>query len=185
VAGKFAVSRNTVREAFRILTNERLLAYEAHRGVAVRNLTSSDVREIYELRRLLELHAVELFAGRQDLLPPLAATLQAAEQAAGRDDWREVGTENLNFHCRLMDANDGDRVREFFGRLMTEMRLGFLALADPHQFHEPYLARNREIYTCLSAGKVPEAKELLEEYLTGAEGKVEAATEALDTASDG
>src|SRR5919198_3721561 len=48
------VSRNTIREAFRTLTGEHLLAYEAHRGVTVRWLTVDDITDIYRLRRMFE-----------------------------------------------------------------------------------------------------------------------------------
>src|SRR5262245_38912641 len=54
------VSRNTVREAFRTLTSEHLLTYEAHKGVMVRWLTADDVRDIYRLRRMFELGALDL-----------------------------------------------------------------------------------------------------------------------------
>ena len=40
------VSRNTVREAFRILIGEHLLTHEARKGVVVRKLSADDVRDI-------------------------------------------------------------------------------------------------------------------------------------------
>src|SRR6266849_7534052 len=58
MAASFGVSRNTVREATRILSLEGLLKRNAHRGVAVALLSLDDVAEIYQLRHLLEIPAV-------------------------------------------------------------------------------------------------------------------------------
>src|SRR6059036_4177693 len=58
LAASLGVSRNTVREATRILSLEGLLKRSAHRGVAVAQLSLEDVAEIYRLRHLLEIPAV-------------------------------------------------------------------------------------------------------------------------------
>src|SRR5258707_808947 len=48
------VSRNTLREAFRLLAHEHLLVHELNRGVFVRTLTKEDVVALYRVRRVLE-----------------------------------------------------------------------------------------------------------------------------------
>jgi DNA-binding GntR family transcriptional regulator len=58
------VSRNTLREAFRLLGHERLLVHQFNRGVFVRKLTVEDVRDLYQLRRILECGAVRRAAER-------------------------------------------------------------------------------------------------------------------------
>lgn len=54
IGGALGVSRNTLREAFRLLTHERLLIHELNRGVFVRVLTVEDVEDIYRTRALVE-----------------------------------------------------------------------------------------------------------------------------------
>src|ERR1700751_5478542 len=58
VSSSLGVSRNTMREAVRILAIEGLLKKNPHRGVAVAQLSLEDVQEIYHLRRMLEIPAV-------------------------------------------------------------------------------------------------------------------------------
>src|SRR2546430_13823742 len=58
LAASLGVSRNTMREATRILSLEGLLKRSIHRGVAVSQLSLKDVEEIYHLRRMLEIPAV-------------------------------------------------------------------------------------------------------------------------------
>src|ERR1700680_2260676 len=55
LAASLGVSRNTMREATRILSLENLLKRSIHRGVAVSQLSLKDVQEIYHLRRMLEI----------------------------------------------------------------------------------------------------------------------------------
>src|ERR1043166_157694 len=52
VKGALGVSRNTLREAFRLLTHERLLVHELNRGVFVRIVTVDDLNDIYRVRAL-------------------------------------------------------------------------------------------------------------------------------------
>ncbi|MGI8985956.1 MAG: GntR family transcriptional regulator, partial [Nocardioidaceae bacterium] len=45
------VSRNTLREAFRLLAHEGLLVHRLHRGVFVPELDEDDLVDLYRLRR--------------------------------------------------------------------------------------------------------------------------------------
>src|SRR4028118_1765356 len=47
------VSRNTLREAFRLLTHEGLLVHRLHRGVFVPELDEGDLVDLYTLRRAI------------------------------------------------------------------------------------------------------------------------------------
>ena len=55
VGSALGVSRNTLREAFRLLVHEGLAVAEFNRGVFVRRLTAADVVDLYRVRRLLSL----------------------------------------------------------------------------------------------------------------------------------
>jgi DNA-binding GntR family transcriptional regulator len=168
------VSRNTVREAFRTLTGEHLLTHEAHKGVIVRELTVDDVHDIYRLRRMLELSALDLaIEGQRELdVAEIGAMVTEAEVAAARELWMEVGTANLRFHAVIVDVHRSARIAEVFRRLMTELRLGFLAVTDPAGFHGAFLARNRRIHDHMAHGRLTEARAELAEYLDDAEGPV-------------
>ncbi|MEV5744528.1 GntR family transcriptional regulator [Microbispora rosea] len=58
IGNLLGVSRNTLREAFRLLSYENLLVHELHRGVFVRKLAAADVADIYAMRRILETASV-------------------------------------------------------------------------------------------------------------------------------
>jgi len=54
IAAEFGVSRVPLREAMRRLEGEGLIIFHANRGAFVAKLSARDIREIYELRMLLE-----------------------------------------------------------------------------------------------------------------------------------
>ena len=171
------VSRNTVREAFRTLMSEHLLVHEPHKGVTVSWLTADDVLDIYKIRRMFELSVLDLAVqGQLELakneLGEIGTLLAEAETAAANGDWAQVGTANLRFHGLLVEMHRSERINDTFRRLMTELRLGFLAHEDPASFHGPFLARNRRIYELIVTGELDDARKELGRYLDDAEQDV-------------
>jgi DNA-binding GntR family transcriptional regulator len=60
LAAELGVSRIPLRDAFRRLEAEGLIRIDGRRGARVATLSTDDVAELYELRRLLEVHCVRL-----------------------------------------------------------------------------------------------------------------------------
>src|SRR5438874_13166497 len=58
LAEKFGVSRIPVREALTRLAHEGLVRLEPRRGAFVGGVTSDDVHDLFELRRLVEIYAI-------------------------------------------------------------------------------------------------------------------------------
>src|SRR5262249_59707409 len=94
------------------------------------------------------------------------------EQAATGGDWVAVGTANLRFHQALVASHGSPRIDEVFQRLMTEMRLGFLAAPDAAAFHGPYHRRNQLLHRHFAAGQLDEARAELAAYLDDAAEQV-------------
>jgi DNA-binding GntR family transcriptional regulator len=170
------VSRNTLREAFRQLAQEGVLVHEFGRGVFVRTLSIDDVRDIYALRRILELAAVRnLPDAPDDALDAVRLAVESAEEAAGRADWFAVGTANMRFHQAISELTGSRRVREAVRRLLAELRLVFVVMDDLREFHEPYLKSNRELYELLAAGDASAAEAAMAAYFDTAEAQLLAA----------
>ncbi|MCX5241499.1 GntR family transcriptional regulator [Streptomyces prunicolor] len=165
IGGALGVSRNTLREAFRLLTHERLLVHELNRGVFVRVLSVEDVEDIYRTRRLVECAVVRGLGEPPYALEQLAAAVTEGQLASVEDDWKGVGTANIHFHRELVALAGSARTDELMRSVFAELRLAFHLVDDPKALHEPYLQRNRLILQALQANNPAEAEKLLAVYL--------------------
>ncbi len=168
IGGELKISRNTLREAFRILTHERLLLHEPYRGVSVRVLSLDDVVDLYRVRKVIECGAV---AGQWacEAVPQVAAAVDDGDAAVDRFDWQAVGTANIRFHQAIVGLAGSPRLDDLMRGILAELRLVFHVMADPRRFHEPYLTRNREIADLLLDGDRTGSATALGAYLDDAE----------------
>ncbi|MDX3754942.1 GntR family transcriptional regulator [Streptomyces mirabilis] len=186
IGGALGVSRNTLREAFRLLTHERLLVHELNRGVFVRVLTIEDVEDIYRTRTLVECAVVRGLGEPPYAVDDLAQAVADGQRAAGEGDWKGVGTANIHFHRELVALAGSDRTDELMRSVFAELRLAFHVVADPRRLHEPYLTRNHEILKTLRAGDRDGAERLLAVYLDDSlTGVVEAYARRVADAAQG
>ncbi|WP_218034289.1 GntR family transcriptional regulator [Acrocarpospora corrugata] len=168
LTAELEVSRNTLREAFRLLGHERLLEHKLNRGVYVRVLSPADVADIYRVRRMIEGAAVRRPDKDPIALTALRDAVADAERAAAEGRWLDVGTADLRFHQIIASLNGSQRVNAMMAQLLAELRLVFHAM-DPRVLHAPFLPRNRELLTLLESGRSAEAEHLLATYLDEAE----------------
>ncbi|MFI6209808.1 GntR family transcriptional regulator [Streptomyces sp. NPDC051041] len=165
IGGALGVSRNTLREAFRLLTHERLLVHELNRGVFVRVLTVGDVEDIYRTRALVECAVVRGLGAPPYDLAALREAVEEGRRAAREGDWKSVGTANIHFHRELVALAGSERTDELMRSVFAELRLAFHVVDEPRRLHEPYIARNQEILQALRAGDRAGAERLLSVYL--------------------
>ncbi|MGW0533688.1 GntR family transcriptional regulator [Streptomyces sp. NPDC003032] len=165
IGGALGVSRNTLREAFRLLTHERLLVHRLNRGVFVRVLTVEDVEDIYRTRRLVECAVVRGLGGPPFALDGVAGAVAGGVRAAAEKDWKGVSTANIHFHRELVALAGSARTDELMRSVFAELRLAFHVVDDPRRLHEPYLERNQRILATLRAGHAAQAERLLAAYL--------------------
>ncbi|WBU37880.1 GntR family transcriptional regulator [Homoserinibacter sp. YIM 151385] len=175
LTAELAVSRNTLRESFRILMHEGLLVRHPNRGVFVLEPGVADILDIYRVRRVIEGQAVRLAVPRHPAIRSAAEAVDAAERARDEDDWQLVGTMNMAFHAALVELADSERLTETFARLQAELRLAFTTLASPEFLHAPFIDENRVVVRHLQAGDMAAAADALDAYFTRSERTVLAA----------
>jgi len=175
LAESIGVSRNTLREAFRMLTKDGLLVHEANRGVFVASPSMGAIIDIYHVRRIIECQALRQAHVHHPATERMAAAVARARSAQQTHDWRAVGNANMDFHSAIVDLTDSPRLAAFFGNLAAELRLAFGLLANPQWLHAPYIEMNAAILAKLEAGQTEDAARQLESYLSQSERAVLAA----------
>lgn len=175
LAERLEISRNTLREAFRVLTQEGLLKHEPNRGVFVCVPDMASIIDIYRVRRFIECQALAKAYPRHPGALRMREAVTAAQRARAAQDWVAVGTGNMAFHTAIVELADSPRLSAFYGQLSAELRLAFGLLNDPEFLHGPYLEMNVAIVELLEEGKPAEATAALESYLVQSERTVLAA----------
>lgn len=131
MATELAVSRNTIREAARILEGESLVRYQMNRGIVVTEITAEDVRDIYAARSAVELAGVNALTANRDsaIYKNLADLVDRIESAHAKGDTAQVLEADRLFHAILVSAAGSPRLTRFHAQLQQEQRLA-LALAE-------------------------------------------------------
>ncbi|MDR5773391.1 MULTISPECIES: GntR family transcriptional regulator [unclassified Caballeronia] len=109
VAKRLNVSTTPVREAFRDLRAEGLVAIDPNKGVVTRELTAADVTEIYELRMVLEPMLAERACANasETSLAAAEAVHQTMCATTSSETWAIL---NEEFHQHLMGSETGTRL---------------------------------------------------------------------------
>jgi DNA-binding GntR family transcriptional regulator len=173
LASLLGVSRNTMREAIGILALEGLLRRSLHRGATVSQLSLHDVKEIYQLRRMLELPAV-LAAGdpAPDLLRELDNAVEQYEKAVKDWDWARAVTHDLHFHSLLIRFHGNKRLNSFYRNVIGELRVGMVLVDRSHDNPGALIPVHRKIYHLLSSGKLKQCAAALGQHLDDSESRL-------------
>jgi DNA-binding GntR family transcriptional regulator len=173
VAAELGVSRNTLREALRLLTSEGLVAQSPNRGVSVKTFTAVEVRDIYRTRRVLEAQAViESAVADDDFFAAMEAAVVAKEKAEDAQRWRDAGTASLHFHQTLVQVLGSHRINEFFRTLLAQLRLAWGASWSEEEFQRGWAVRDRELFELLRRGHRTQSVGVLLVYLEDSERQV-------------
>jgi DNA-binding GntR family transcriptional regulator len=146
LAAQFGVSNTPVREAMRQLSVEGLIQFDSYRGATVRAPTLDEVREVYELRLLLEpvamrkavqLITVETLTQARDLQQEMARTTDVGP-------WVLL---NRRFHGTLIAAARSPRLASIIAGLedvataqvALSIKADFRRLTDGNTEHQQIL----------------------------------------------
>lgn len=169
----YNASRNTIREALHQLDREGLATYVRHKGVMVRRLGLAEVRDLFTVRRTLELQAILTSRPlREYQSDRMLDALEAAELAQSREDWRALGTHGLHFHQHIVGLLRSPLFDEFFATVAAQMRLLFSLAPDEEHFQRPWIIRDRQIHDLLAAGQRQAAAEAMASYLDDSENRL-------------
>jgi DNA-binding GntR family transcriptional regulator len=172
-AASLGVSRNTMREATRILSLEGLLKKNAHRGVTVARLSLEDLAEIYQVRHLMEIPAV-LAASQAatDVFSELQSALEGYERSVREADWVRAVRFDLQFHTLLIRFHRNSRLESFYQKLIGELRMGMVLVDRRHDDPGALVPVHRKMYDLLTTGDLQECAGLLSQHLRDSEKRL-------------
>lgn len=128
LAEQLKVSRGSVREALLRLIDEGLARRDAFRSVEVTQLSASEVHDLFRVRKLIELNAVDCAgAATEAELAPLVRAGEAFAQAIRFGTTSEQNRTDLGVHTALVALCGSPRLTQLHAGLMSELELALSA----------------------------------------------------------
>ena len=170
LAQLFETSRIPVRESLRVLEYEGLVVSEPHRGFTVSVLDADEIDEIYDLRILLESHAVRMaipLLTAEDL-EELGGLYEAMVDAADADARLAVREQ---FYFRLYSITARPRLVALISRLRREVARSLRWMQVPHspahhaEFWDAVKANDADLAASVLAAHYRRIGALIRRYL--------------------
>ncbi|MCC6535046.1 MAG: GntR family transcriptional regulator [Burkholderiales bacterium] len=167
IATEFAVSRGPAREALRLLEKDGLITILARRGAMVTNLSADEVREIFEIRAVLNGlrdRSVAECEARKQLLPLLEAEVARLAQCARVPALGEQYVETVLQINRLLNrATPNRRLSSYLASLEQQTaRYSRLGLSTPERRRQS-VQRWQRLVKAIRAGDGAQAERIARE----------------------
>lgn len=170
IADVFEVSRTVVRQALNQLSRDRLVTLEPARGAFVATPSIEEARQVYEVRRLLEVGMVrQLAASLSDgQLAELRAHLASERAAVTRADISGRTRLLADFHVVLARLLGNEVLAELLADLLSRSQLIALMYQSTHSA-EHSQAEHDQIVDALARRDARAAARLMEQHITSVE----------------
>lgn len=147
VRRRFGISRAPLREALRLLAQQGLVEHLPRRGVRVATLSDGDVQELFELRDVLERHAVtKALPGAAGRLDGMRRELSAMEAAALSDDISAAADAHRRFHTELVRISGQSHLLSVYDTILLKLQLHMATnLRHEAELHDPLHGVHRHV----------------------------------------
>ncbi|MEY2475524.1 MAG: hypothetical protein QOG87_839 [Actinomycetota bacterium] len=169
LAAQFGVSKTPVREALRLLVQDGWVLVLPRKGYLIRPLGLDDLREVFQLREMLEPGFAGEAAWRAARrLDDMEAVRQAvADQRSARDDLDMALASAAAFHIRIATMGGNARAARIIENLVHEVtRLHYLMPnLESHINSKEELDAHDAIADAIEAGNQREASRAMRDHL--------------------
>ena len=160
LAQHFGVSRPPLREAMRVLARGGIVTSTPRRGFIVTTMSGDDVREIYDLRFVLERAAIELGVpvGDPRRLQPIRDAVDRMRQDAAQNDPDVMLDANSAFHSALIALPGNSRLIAAYATILEQLEMCMAINLRFRQklYKEPQdvVRRHEHLLALIEAGEV-------------------------------
>lgn len=157
IAERLGVSRAPVREAILQLSRESLLETQPHRGATVRSINEHMLREIAEVRVLLEGYVAADFSRRRDHpgIALLGQRLEMMRQAAQAEDHASLAAAHIDFHRTFLEHADNRVLQNLLSSLWGQSTTFLQVIHGRYikgDLQEIVVARHEELLDAILSG---------------------------------
>jgi DNA-binding GntR family transcriptional regulator len=167
LAGRFEVSATPVREAMLDLEKRGFVESVRNKGFRITDVSESDLREIAQVRRWLEIPAVRLAAERFPAaqLPRFRALADDIVASSAAANFADYFAADSAFHLALTELAGNRRLVELVAELRSQTRLVGLARLKDSAELEQSAREHHELLDLMVAGDADGAAELMHAHI--------------------
>ncbi len=161
------VSRTPVHDAMRELVKDGLVLQEPNRRPVIAKFSGEDIRDIFDMRVLLEGESAFRAATRIDrpTLARLRSATDALTDTRGARDWIERWTDHDDiFHAEISRASGSMRLHQDIDRY-RKLHRGLNRRHTDVTVLEPALEEHEQILNALEARDADEARRSIQEHI--------------------
>jgi DNA-binding GntR family transcriptional regulator len=123
LSSALGISKSPVREALMRLESEGLINIEARRGAYVRKFSAREVRDLYDVRALLEVHAVSVAEITPELLEQMAGSIERTRNNLEAGDKLRHIEEDVHFHGLIAGSTGNEEFRKILDNIQQKSLL--------------------------------------------------------------
>ncbi|MDQ0772803.1 DNA-binding GntR family transcriptional regulator [Streptomyces aurantiacus] len=168
LAERYGVSKTPVREALRLLVQDDWVIVMPRKGYLVRPVRLDDIREIFEIRHMIEpaMAARAAQGSSETALEGLAAL--CSEQSASDGGVGPPLRAARSFHLELAALGKNRRASAVLSRQLDEVRRmhHLMPRVEPHITSTIELAAHRDVLDAVHGRDAEQARRLMAQHLT-------------------
>jgi DNA-binding GntR family transcriptional regulator len=123
LSGQLGISRSPIREALNSLEKEGLLRIEARRGAFLKRFSSKEVEDLYDLREVLEAHAVQTAQITPKLLAVLGKSVERIQRLLDANKKLEFIAEDMCFHRAIANSSGNHQLCTILENIQNQIWL--------------------------------------------------------------
>lgn len=166
-AEELGVSRSMVRQVLTILVKEELLMMIPRNGFYVREITEKEIEEIYDIRKVLETHAVKCAIPRNSNrdIAKIEKVFNKAKESLEKYDTKSLVEIDIKLHELIIKNCNNSHIEKIIDKF--ENLVNFYRFADQHEIgraRELYF-EHYEIFKSIKSGNIELAAKLMSNHI--------------------
>ena len=163
LSSQLGISKSPVREALNSLHTEGLIRIEARRGAYLRRFTAKEVKDLYDLREVLEVYAVGAAIMTPELLSELRESTKRTRKFLKANDRIGHIEEDTKFHGLIANATNNAELCRVLANIQNQMWLCRRKTYDLSASTSP--SAHKAILEALEKGSLKEAQAAMRSHI--------------------
>lgn len=167
ICKRYNVSRTPVREAFRQLESDGLIENIPNRGAFVTGLSKRDISDLFDLRALFEIQAVEWAIRRMtdEDVDALRETVEFMEFYTLKEDVEKVMSFNSQFHNIIYAGTKDKMIQKTLFTYQTYLKHSAPARSFSGDYLKTILEEHKNIFNAVESRNVNAGRKAMEHHM--------------------